>query len=103
MKIWNAMSTRKLLKLKHELHSLDLRTRQLGVVIQQFRVDLQQFGVDIHSMLEIKGKVGQPFPTNEVVENHEGNEFNFDLSLRFDEHEEQEVMMTKVLMRHSSS
>jgi len=84
------MSTRKLLKLKYELDSHDLETKQLGVAIQQFTVDLRQCGVDLHSMREIKGGVGQPFATNEVGKNHEGDEVNFDLPPRIDEHEDQQ-------------
>jgi len=66
---------RKLLKLKHKLDYLDLNIQQLGV-------DLNSF------MLDMKREVGHPFVSNVEYQNHEGNEVNFDLPLRFDECEE---------------
>jgi len=85
-KIRNVMSTRKLRKLKYEFDSLDLKTKQMRVAIQQFEVDLRQFGADLYSMREI---VGQPFATNELRNDH-GDEVNFDLPPKFDEYEELE-------------
>jgi hypothetical protein len=71
------MSLRRLLKLKHELDRLEL--------------DIRQWGLKLCSLVVNKeGEVGQPFATNDASKNHEGDEVNFDLPLRFDEHEEQE-------------
>ena len=71
------MLIRKLLKLKHEPHMLEL--------------DVQLWGLKLYSLIVNKeGEVGQPFTTNDVGENHEGNEVNCVLPPRFDEHEEQQ-------------
>jgi len=51
MKIQDAISIRKLHKLKHGLDSLDLKIKQLGV--------------DLHSVLDMNRGVGQPFVLNE--------------------------------------
>ena len=82
-------STRKLLKLKYELDSLDHKTKRMRVALQQFEVDLRQFRADLYSMRKMKGEVGQPFATNEVSNDHD-NEVNFDLPPKFDEYEERE-------------
>ena len=50
-----------------------------------------------------EGKVGQPFATNDVGENHEADEVNFDRPLRLVSMKNKKMMMTKVLVRHSSS
>ena len=71
------MPIRKLLKLKHELNMLEL--------------DVQLWILKLYSLIINKeGEVGQPFATNDEGENHEGDEFNFDLLPRCDEHEEQQ-------------
>jgi len=54
-------------------------------------------------MLDMKRKVRNPFVLNEEGQNHETSEVNFDLPPRFGKREEQEEMMTKVVVRHSSS
>jgi len=51
-----------------------------------------------------EGKVGLPFATNDVGENHEADEVNFDRPLRLVSMKNKKMMMmTKVLARHSSS
>jgi len=71
------MSTRRLLKLKHELDSLDIE-------MQHFRVDLLTFGLE----LKMKKKVEQPIVSTEEAHTQKCNEDNFDLPPKFDEYEE---------------
>ena len=49
-------------------------------------------GSNFYSLIINKeGKVGQPFATNDVGENHEADEVNFDRQPRFGVHEEEEA------------
>ena len=82
----SSTSTRKLLKLKYELDSLDLETKRMGVKIQQFRVGLLAFGLE----LKRKKKVEEPIASTEEIHTQEHNEVNFDLPPKFDEYEDQE-------------
>jgi hypothetical protein len=71
------MSMRKPLKLKRELDMLE--------------IDVQLWGLKLHSLLVSKKReVGQPVATNDVGENHEGNEVKFDPPPTFEEHEDQQ-------------
>ena len=88
------MSTRKLLKLKYELDSLDLETKRMGVKIQQFRVGLLAFGLE----LKRKKKVEEPIASTEEIHTQEHNEVNFDLPPKFDEYEDQEEEMEESMV-----
>ena len=76
------MSFRKLLKIKHGLDSLDIKTHHLDLAIQQLRVDLHSF------KLEMKREAEQPFVSNEVDQSHK---VDFDLPPIFDDYGEEEI------------
>jgi len=88
------MSTRRLLKLKHELDSLDIKRQQFGVEIQQFRVDLLTFGLE----LKIRKEAEEHVVSIEETHAHESNEVNFDLPPSFDEYKEQEEEMVESMV-----
>jgi len=87
------MSTRKLLKLKYALDSLDLETKQMGVKIRQFRVDLLTLRLE----LKMRKEAEEPVVSIEEVHTHDSNEVNFDLPPTFDEYEEQEEEMESMV------
>ena len=54
-------------------------------------LDVQLWGLKLYFLIVNKeGEVRNPFATNDVGQNQEGDEVSFDLLPRFDEHEEQE-------------
>ena len=73
------MSLRKLLKLKHELDSLELR--------------IQQWGLKLQSLMPYKEReLGEPLILKE--ESNESHEVNCDLPPKFDELEIEELQMS---------
>ena len=77
-----SMSTRKLLKLKHKLDSLDLNTQQLGVGVQQLELIYTPFGLELKMKIRLNSSLCQ------LKNPYENNEVNFDLPPKFDEYEE---------------
>jgi len=83
------MSTRKLLKLKYELDSIELERKQMRVSIQQLRDELISIGLELKKRKDAE----EPVVSIEAAPSHESNEVNFDLPPSFDEYEEQEEEM----------
>jgi len=67
-------------------------------------LDVRIWGLKLYSLIVNKeGDVGQPFTRNDVGENHEGDEINFGYNQDLMSMKNDKMMITKVLVRHSSS